>query len=226
MIDVLYEDNHLIAIHKPAGALAQGDHTGDAPVSEAVKDYIKKKYGKPGAVFLGTVHRLDRPTTGILLFARTSKATQRMNAQFRDKETEKTYWAIVEGHPTEDEQRLEHWLVKDQIKNKSRAYNRPHKHGKHAIMRYRVRFRGKKYSWLEIQLETGRHHQIRSQLSTIGHPVVGDLKYGARRSNPDGSICLHAQRLGFIHPVKKEPVEIVCPAPELPVWKAIISGKP
>lgn len=223
-LEVLYEDNHLIIVNKRAGDIVQGDKTGDRPLSEIVKDYISEKYDKPGNVFLGVVHRLDRPTSGAVIFARTSKALERMNKMLRERYVDKTYWAVVEGHPDEAEQTLVHYLRKNQKNNKSTAFSREGEDTKRAVLSYRSLCRLDNYSLLEVELETGRHHQIRCQLAAMGHPIKGDLKYGSRRSNKDGSIHLHALRIGFIHPVKKTPVEVLAAAPQDPVWKACIDS--
>ncbi len=212
---VLYEDNHIIAVNKTCNEIVQGDKTGDTPLSEIVKAYIKEKYNKPGEVFLGVTHRLDRPTSGVVLFARTSKALTRLNEMFKSHEQiRKTYWAIVQGCPKQPEGRLENWLVKNEAQNKSYIAKPGAKEAKLAILTYRTLERGDYYSLLEVNLETGRHHQIRCQLAAIGCPIKGDLKYGAKRSNPDGGICLHARQIAFVHPVSKQPVCITAPVPE------------
>ena len=212
---VLYEDNHIIAVNKTCNEIVQGDKTGDTPLSEIVKAYIKEKYNKPGEVFLGVTHRLDRPTSGVVLFARTSKALTRLNEMFKSHEQiRKTYWAIVQGCPKQPEARLENWLVKNEAQNKSYIAKPGAKEAKLAILTYRTLERGDYYSLLEVNLETGRHHQIRCQLAAIGCPIKGDLKYGAKRSNPDGGICLHARQIAFVHPVSKQPVCITAPVPE------------
>jgi 23S rRNA pseudouridine1911/1915/1917 synthase len=218
MLEVLYEDNHLIAINKKSGDIVQGDKTGDPPLSDFVKAYIKKKYNKPGEVFLGTIHRLDRPTSGIVLYARTSKALTRMNEQFRNKEAQKTYWAVVENAPPNTSGTLESYLQKNQKKNKS--YITKGADGKHAILDFKLLKKLDNFYHLEIKPKTGRHHQIRVQLANIGCIIKGDLKYGAKRSNKDASIHLLAQKLEFLHPVKKEPVSITAPAPKDSVWDA------
>jgi 23S rRNA pseudouridine1911/1915/1917 synthase len=218
MLDVLYEDNHLIAINKKAGDIVQGDKTGDTPLSDFVKAYIKKKYKKPGEVFLGTIHRLDRPTSGIVLYARTSKALSRMNEKFRNKGVKKTYWAVAENAPPNTSGTLESYLQKNQKKNKS--YVTKNDVGKHAILEYKLLKKLDNFYHLEIKPKTGRHHQIRVQLANIGCKIKGDLKYGARRSNKDASIHLLAQKLEFIHPVKKEAISITAPAPKDSVWDA------
>lgn len=212
-LEVLYEDNHLIAINKSGSDLVQGDETGDEPLSEKVKEYLKEKYKKPGDVFLGVVHRLDRPVTGVVLFARTSKALTRMNKMFQDKEVKKTYWAIVKELPEEDEATLHHYILKDSIKNKSYAFPKMRLGSKEAILTYRHISSAAKYHLLEVDLQTGRHHQIRCQLAKIGSPIRGDLKYGFARSNANGGISLHARKICFNHPVKQEPIEIIAPVP-------------
>ncbi|MBQ4390472.1 MAG: RNA pseudouridine synthase [Paludibacteraceae bacterium] len=212
---VLYEDNHIIAVNKAVGEIVQGDKTGDTPLSETVKAYIKAKYNKPGEVFLGVTHRLDRPTTGVVLFARTSKALARLNEMFKSHEAiSKTYWTIVENMPKLPEARLENYLLRNEKLNKSFVVKPGTKDAKLAILEYKVLSQGERYSLLEVHLLTGRHHQIRCQLAAIGCPVKGDLKYGAKRSNPDGGICLHARSIEFIHPVKRETITITAPLPE------------
>ncbi len=219
-LQVLYEDNHLIIVNKRVGDLVQGDKTGDKPLSEIVKSYIKEKYHKPGEVYLGVVHRLDRPTSGVVIFARTSKALSRLNEAFRNKEIQKTYWAIVKNPVLKDEDTLTHFLIKNQKNNKSTAYT-TEKHGsKKAVLHYKVNKVFDNYSLLEIDLETGRHHQIRAQLSKIGYPVKGDLKYGFNRSNKDAGIHLHAREISFTHPVKKEAIHVVAPTPKEVLWDA------
>ena len=222
---VLYEDNHIIAVNKTCNEIVQGDKTGDTPLSETVKAYIKAQYNKPGEVFLGVTHRLDRPTSGVVLFARTSKALTRLNAMFQSHDQiKKTYWAIVQGAPKQPEARLENWLVRNEAQNKSYIAKPGAKDAKQAILEYKTLVRGEHYTLLEVNLETGRHHQIRCQLAAIGCPIKGDLKYGAKRSNPDGGICLHAREIAFIHPVKKEPVRIVAPVPEDSVWQQLTAA--
>ena len=221
-LQVLYEDNHLIAVNKRPGDIVQGDKTGDLPLSEIIKKYIANTYNKPGKVYLGVVHRLDRPTSGIVLFARTSKATARLNQLFQEKKIKKTYWAIVEGLIPFESKTLTHYLVRNPKQNKSYAHDKKVPNSKLAILHFQVIQKLQKYTLLEIHLETGRHHQIRSQLSKIGYIIKGDLKYGAKRSNPDGSICLHARSVEFIHPVKKEPIEITAPPSPNEVWNACI----
>lgn len=222
---VLYEDSHIIAVNKTCNEIVQGDKTGDTPLSEIVKDYIKVKYNKPGAVFLGVPHRLDRPTSGVVLFARTSKALTRLNEMFKSHEQiKKTYWAIVQGCPKVPEARLENYLTRNETLNKSFIAKPNAKEAKLAILTYKTLIRGEHYSLLEINLETGRHHQIRCQLAAIGCPVKGDLKYGAKRSNPDGGISLHARQIAFIHPVKKEPICITAPVPNDSLWQQLAAS--
>ncbi len=218
MIEVLYEDNHLIVVNKMPGEIVQGDKTGDETLAEEVKAYIKKKYNKPGEVFLGIVHRLDRPTSGAVIFARTSKALARLNKMLQDKSIRKTYWAIVCERPPEEAGTLEHYLKKNEKQNKSYVYAKSVKESKKAILHYKLLAASKKYNLLEVELETGRHHQIRAQLASIDCKIKGDLKYGAPRSNSDGSISLHARKLEFIHPVKKEPLTIEADTPEDNLW--------
>lgn len=221
---VLYEDNHIIAVNKTCNEIVQGDKTGDIPLSETVKAYIKEKYNKPGEVFLGVTHRLDRPTSGVVLFARTSKALTRLNAMFKSHEQiRKTYWAIVQGAPKIPEARLENYLVRNEAQNKSYIAKPGAKEAKLAVLSYKTLVRGDNYTLLEINLETGRHHQIRCQLAALGCPVKGDLKYGAKRSNPDGGICLHARRIEFIHPVSKQEICITAPVPDDALWRALIT---
>ena len=220
-LQVLYEDNHLIVINKRSGDIVQGDKTGDEPLSEIVKKYIALKYNKPGAVFLGVVHRLDRPTSGIVVFARTSKALSRLNKLFADRQTQKTYWALVKNPPQAVAGTLTHYLKRNTKQNKSYAFAKAVPDSKKAILNFKLIKKLKTFSLLEIGLLTGRHHQIRSQLTAIGSPIKGDLKYGAARSNPDGSISLHARKLSFVHPVKKEKVTFSAPVPAGDViWKA------
>ena len=208
-VDVLYEDNHVIGINKRVGDIVQGDKTGDVPLSEHLKAYLKKKYNKPGEAYLGVVHRLDRPTTGVVLFAKTSKALSRLNAMFADKaQVQKTYWALVDAMPPATEGTLTHWLVRNEKQNKSVAHNKEVQQSKKAVLHYKLLKSFDHYHLLEIDLITGRHHQIRAQLAAIGLHIKGDLKYGAKRSNPDGGICLHAYKLTFEHPVKKEVISI------------------
>ncbi|TDT45420.1 23S rRNA pseudouridine1911/1915/1917 synthase [Maribacter spongiicola] len=221
-LQVLFEDNHLIVINKRPGDIVQGDKTGDLPLSETVKGYIKKKYDKPGNVYLGVVHRLDRPTSGIVVFAKTSKALPRLNKMFAEKDAKKTYWAIVKNSPEEPEKRLVHYMKRNTKQNKSYAHSNEVSESKKAILSYRIIKKLDRYYLLEVDLETGRHHQIRSQLTAIGSPIKGDLKYGFDRSNADGSIHLHARKLRLMHPVKKEPLEIIAPPPNDPIWNACL----
>jgi len=223
LLEILYEDNHLIAINKVAGDLVQGDQTGDKPLVEKVKSYIKKKYHKPGAIFLGVIHRLDRPTSGVVLFARTSKALSRMNKQFNHRKTEKTYWAIVGLDISPSNTSLTHWLKRNTKMNKSFAHDREIQESKKAVLHYKKIKKLDRYAVLEIRLETGRHHQIRCQLTHIGFPIKGDLKYGAKRSNPDGSIDLHARSLAVDHPTTKERIKIIAPPPAKPQWRFALS---
>ena len=231
---VLYEDNHIIAVNKTCNEIVQGDKTGDTPLSETVKAYIKEKYNKPGEVFLGVTHRLDRPTTGVVLFARTSKALTRLNEMFKSHEQiKKTYWAIVQGTPKQPQAMLENYLIRNEKQNKSYIVERPltlkvesgktiDKEAKRAVLTYRTLARGDHYTLLEVNLETGRHHQIRCQLAAIGCPIKGDLKYGAKRSNPDGGIALHARQIEFIHPVSKQNICITAPVPDDRIWRDLI----
>ncbi len=219
-LQVIYEDNHLIVINKRAGDIVQADKTGDKPLSEVVKDYIKIKYNKPGEVFLGVTHRLDRPTTGLVIFARTSKALSRLNNMFKKGEIQKKYWAVIKERPDPLKGRLIHWLKKNPKHNRSRAYDTEIKDSKKSILNYILKYSIERYHLLEIELETGRHHQIRCQLSHMGWPVKGDLKYGFDRSNPDASIHLHARQLQLLHPVRKQPVTFTAPTPDEPVWNA------
>jgi len=217
---VLFEDNHIIVINKRAGDLVQGDKTGDKPLPDVVKEYLKVKYNKEGNVFLGVVHRLDRPTTGIVVFAKTSKALPRLNKLFAEKTAHKTYWAVVKDAPPKQKDTLEHWLKKNPKNNKSTAFKKEVDGSKKAILHYELLKTLDNYKLLEINLETGRHHQIRCQLTTIGCHIKGDLKYGAKRSNKDASIHLHSRYLEFIHPVKKDPLKITAPVPKDPIWEA------
>ena len=235
-MEVVYEDNHIIIVNKQSGEIVQGDKTGDRPLSDIVKDYIKEKYQKPGAVFLGVVHRLDRPVSGLVIFARTSKALTRLNKMFAEGEVHKTYWAIVRrqesGNRRQDTgyriqetgdkwQTLEHWLVRNEKQNKSYAYPTEKPNAKKAILKYRTLSHSDHYTLLEVRLLTGRHHQIRCQLAAMGCPIKGDLKYGAPRSNPDGSISLMARRVEFVHPVSKEPIIVEAPVPNDTLWQAL-----
>jgi 23S rRNA pseudouridine1911/1915/1917 synthase len=217
---ILYEDNHVIVVNKLPSELTQGDKTGDAILPDLIKSYLKEKYQKPGNVFLGVVHRLDRPTSGALVFARTSKALERLNAQFRDKETNKVYWAIVGQKPTNANGSLVHYLKKNEAQNKSYVVAETTPGAKKATLHYQQIGASERYFLLEVQLETGRHHQIRCQLANMGCIIKGDLKYGDKRSNPDGSICLHARTLSFEHPTTKERIAITAPLPKLGIWNA------
>ena len=216
---VIYEDNHIIVINKTASEIVQGDKTGDTPLSETVKQYIKEKYAKPGNVFIGVTHRLDRPVSGLVIFAKTSKALTRLNEMFRAGEVKKTYWAVVKNAPKESEGELVHFLVRNEKQNKSYAYDKEVPNSKKAVLDYRLIGRSENYYLLEVDLKTGRHHQIRCQLAKMGCPIKGDLKYGSPRSNPDGSICLHARRVRFVHPVSKELIELKAPLSEGNLWK-------
>ena len=220
-MNVVYEDNHIIIVNKQSGEIVQGDKTGDRPLSDIVKDYIKEKYQKPGAVFLGVAHRLDRPVSGLVVFARTSKALARLNKMFAEGEVHKTYWAIVKNAPRTSEGTLEHWLVRNEKQNKSYAYDHERPNAKKAILKYRKLAHSDNYTLLEVNLMTGRHHQIRCQLAAMGCPIKGDLKYGAPRSNPDGSISLMARRVEFIHPVSKAPIVVEAPVPNDNLWQAL-----
>ncbi len=219
-LKVLYDDNHVIVVNKRAGDIVQGDKTGDKPLSDVVKEYIKDKYNKPGNVFLGTVHRLDRPTTGIVVFAKTSKALTRLNKLFASKDISKTYWAVVDREPPKSQDTLINWLKKNPKNNKSYAHIKEVKDSKKAILHYQLLKKLQRYFLLEVNLETGRHHQIRCQLSNLGCIIKGDLKYGANRSNKDASIHLHAREILFVHPVSKEDINIIAPLPKDPVWDA------
>lgn len=235
-MQVVYEDNHVIIVSKRSGEIVQGDKTGDEPLSETVKQYIKEKYNKPGEVFLGVVHRLDRPVSGLVVFARTSKALARLNKMFAEGQVHKTYWAIVERQRDREPEihgvqergsssmihspfiEIEHWLTRNEKQNKSYAHHREVQQSKRAALRYRQIGRSDRYDLLEVQLLTGRHHQIRCQLSAIGRPIKGDLKYGARRSNPDGSISLLARHIEFEHPVSHQQIVVDAPLPDDPLW--------
>lgn len=219
-LQILFEDNHIIIVNKRSGDITQGDKTGDIPLSDVVKAYIKKKYNKEGNVFLGVVHRLDRPTSGVIIFARTSKALERLNKMLRDKKINKTYWAIVKNHPKKEKDTLTHFLKKNPKNNKSFVHQKEVDGSKKAVLHYQLLKKLDNYSLLEIDLETGRHHQIRAQLSSIGFPIKGDLKYGFNRSNSDGSIHLHARKIAFVHPVSKEKISIIAPTPDDVIWNA------
>jgi len=215
---VVYEDNHIIVVNKTSSEIVQGDKTGDIPLSETVKQYLKEKYQKPGNVFVGVTHRLDRPVSGLVVFAKTTKALSRLNEMFKNSEVKKTYWAIVKECPRELEGELVHYLVRNEKQNKSYAYDKEVPDSKKAILHYRLIARSQNYNLLEVDLKTGRHHQIRCQLAKMGCPIKGDLKYGFARSNPDGSICLHARRISFIHPVSKEQIDLEAPVPPGSLW--------
>ena len=217
---VVYEDNHVIIVNKQSGEIVQGDKTGDTPLSETVKDYIKQKYSKPGNVFLGVVHRLDRPVNGLVVFARTSKALERLNRMFQSHEVKKTYWAITASCPKEPQGTLRHWIVRNEKQNKSYCHDHEVPNSKLAVLDYKLIANSERYYLLEINLHTGRHHQIRCQLAKMGCCIKGDLKYGAPRSNPDGSISLLSRKVEFIHPVSKEPVSVVAPLPDDNLWRA------
>ena len=218
---VVYEDNHIIIVNKTASEIVQGDKTGDTPLSEIVKQYLKVKYQKPGNVFIGVTHRLDRPVSGLVVFAKTSKALSRLNEMFKNGEVKKTYWAIVKDAPKEPEGELVNFLVRNEKQNKSYAYDKEVSGSKKAILHYRMIGRSENYFLLEVDLKTGRHHQIRCQLAKMGCPIKGDLKYGSARSNPDGGICLHARFVRFVHPVSKEVIEVEAPVPETRLWQGV-----
>ena len=222
---VLYEDNHIIIVNKTVSEIVQGDKTGDKPLSEIVKDYLKEKYNKQGNVFCGVTHRLDRPVSGIVVFAKTSKALSRLNEMFKNKEVNKTYWAIVKNKPKQTEGTLRHYLVKNEKQNKSYPYDTEKPNSKLAILHYKLIAESDKYNLIEVNLETGRHHQIRVQLAKMGCSIKGDLKYGAERSNPDGGISLHARHISFVHPVSKEQIEVFAPVPDDNLWKAFENSR-
>ena len=215
---VVYEDNHIVVVNKTSSEIVQGDKTGDTPLSEMVKQYLKEKYNKPGNVFIGVTHRLDRPVSGLVVFAKTSKALPRLNEMFRNGEVKKTYWAIVKECPKETEGELVHYLVRNEKQNKSYAYDKEVKNSKKAVLHYKLIGHSQNYYLLEVDLKTGRHHQIRCQLAKMGCPIKGDLKYGSPRSSPDGSICLHARTVQFVHPVSKEMIRLTAPVPEGNLW--------
>ena len=215
---VVYEDNHIIVVNKTASEIVQGDKTGDTPLSEMVQLYLKEKYNKPGNVFIGVPHRLDRPVSGLVVLAKTSKALARLNDMFRNGDVKKTYWAIVKERPKELEGELQHWLVRNEKQNKSYAYDKEVKNSKKAILCYKLIAHSVNYHLLEVDLKTGRHHQIRCQWAKMGCPIKGDLKYRSPRSNPDGSICLHARRVRFIHPVSKQEIDLTAPLPQGNLW--------
>lgn len=220
-MQVVYEDNHVIIVFKESGEIVQGDKTGDTPLSETVKAYIKEKHHKPGNVFLGVVHRLDRPVAGLVVFAKTSKALSRLNDMFRDGDIHKTYWAITKNRPAEPEATLVNWLVRNKKQNKSYVYDHEVPGSKKSVLEYRVAGQTENYNLLEVKLLTGRHHQIRCQLAAIGCPIKGDLKYGARRSNPDGSISLLSRHVAFVHPVSQELISVDSPLPKDNLWQSI-----
>ena len=220
-MQILYEDNHIIVVSKTSGEIVQGDKTGDKTLCDSVKEYIKEKYAKPGNVFLGIAHRLERPVSGIVIFAKTSKTLSRLNNMFRDGEVHKLYWAITQNMPQKEEDTLTHWIVRNEKQNKSYAYDREKPGSKKAMLHYKVISSTDNYTLLAVNLMTGRHHQIRCQLSAIGCPIKGDLKYGSRRSNNDGSISLHARKVEFVHPVSKQPMCIEAPVPDDRLWREI-----
>lgn len=219
-MNVLYEDNHIIIINKAAGEIVQGDKTGDKSLCDTMKQYIKEKYAKPGNVFIGLPHRLDRPVSGVVVFAKTSKALERLNTMFRDGNVKKIYWAITKGVPPGSEGEISTWILRNEKMNKSFSYPKEVKGSKHALLYYRFIAKSQNYNLLEVELKTGRHHQIRCQLASMGCPIKGDLKYGAARSNPDGSISLHARYIEFTHPVSKEPIKVTAPLPDDRLWKS------
>lgn len=218
-MEVVYEDNHLIIVNKTASEIVQGDKTGDTPLSETVKAYLKEKYQKPGNVFIGVTHRLDRPVSGLVVFAKTGKALSRLNEMFRTGQVEKTYWAVVKNFPPSQEEILTHYLIRNEKQNKSYAYEKEVPNSKLAKLHYKLIGKSENYYLLEVNLMTGRHHQIRCQLAKIGCPIKGDLKYGAPRSNSDGSICLHARKVKLIHPVSKQLIEVEAPVPNNSLWQ-------
>ena len=217
---VLYEDNHIIVINKEAGEIVQGDKTGDASLCDTMKQYLKEKYAKPGNVFIGLPHRLDRPVSGIVVFAKTSKALERLNRMFSEGSVKKIYWALTKGIPNPTEAEINSWILRNEKMNKSFSYPKEVKGAKRALLHYRLAAASQNYNLIEVELKTGRHHQIRCQLSSIGCPIKGDLKYGAQRSNPDGSISLHARYIEFTHPVSKELIAITAPLPGDRLWQS------
>ena len=219
-MNVLYEDNHIIIVNKAPGEIVQGDKTGDKSLCDTMKQYIKEKYAKPGNVFIGLPHRLDRPVSGVVVFARTSKALERLNNMFRDGDVKKIYWAITKERPANPEGEIDTWILRNEKMNKSFSYPKEVKGSKRALLYYRHIASSQNYSLVEVELKTGRHHQIRCQLASIGCPIKGDLKYGAKRSNPDGSISLHARSIEFMHPVSKEPIKVTAPLPADKLWKS------
>ena len=223
-MEIVYEDNHLIIVNKACGEIVQGDRTGDEPLVETLKQWIKEKYQKPGNVFCGVIHRIDRPTSGLVVFARTSKGLSRMNELFRKGEVHKTYWAIVQNRPPKQTDTLTHWLVAHEKGNRTEAFDAPKEGAQKAVLKYRVIAEGERYHLLEVELLTGRKHQIRAQLSHIGCPIKGDLKYGARRSNPGGGISLQSHRICFQHPVSKLEIDITAPTPPQPLWQALAAA--
>ncbi len=223
-MEIVYEDNHLIIVNKACGEIVQGDRTGDEPLVETLKQWIKEKYQKPGNVFCGVIHRIDRPTSGLVVFARTSKGLSRMNELFRKGEVHKTYWAIVQNRPPKQTDTLTHWLVAHEKGNRTEVFDAPKEGAQKAVLKYRVIAEGERYHLLEVELLTGRKHQIRAQLSHIGCPIKGDLKYGARRSNPGGGISLQSHRICFQHPVSKLEIDITAPTPPQPLWQVLAAA--
>lgn len=219
-MNVLYEDNHIIIINKRAGEIVQGDKTGDKSLCDTMKQFLKEKYAKPGNVFVGLPHRLDRPVSGVVVFAKTSKALERLNAMFRDGGVKKIYWAITKEKPLKPEDELQSWILRNEKMNKSFSYPKQVQGAKHAVLHYRHIASSQNYNLIEVELKTGRHHQIRCQLASIGCPIKGDLKYGSKRSNPDGSISLHARYVEFIHPVSKELIQVTAPLPNDKLWQS------
>ena len=222
---VIYEDNHIIVVNKASGEIVQGDKTGDESLCDTLKQYLKEKYNKPGNVFVGLPHRLDRPVSGVVIFAKTSKALERLNNMFRVGEVRKIYWAITKNKPLVAEGELSHWILRNEKMNKSFAYRKEVDGSKHALLNYRTLASSDNYTLIEVELKTGRHHQIRCQLSAMGCPIKGDLKYGAKRSNPDGSISLHARYVEFVHPVSKQPIKITAPVPKDRLWQSFERGE-
>ena len=222
---VIYEDNHIIVVNKASGEIVQGDKTGDESLCDTLKQYLKEKYNKPGNVFVGLPHRLDRPVSGVVIFAKTSKALERLNNMFRVGEVKKIYWAITKNKPLVAEGELSHWILRNEKMNKSFAYRKEVDGSKHALLNYRTLASSDNYTLIEVELKTGRHHQICCQLSAMGCPIKGDLKYGAKRSNPDGSISLHARYVEFVHPVSKQPIKITAPVPNDRLWQSFERGE-
>ena len=220
-MNVLYEDNHIIVINKRAGEIVQGDKTGDKSLCDILKQFLKEKYAKPGNVFVGLPHRLDRPVSGVVVFAKTSKALERLNTMFRDGNVKKIYWAITKEKPLKPENELQSWILRNEKMNKSFSYPKQVEGSKHAVLHYRHIASSQNYNLIEVELKTGRHHQIRCQLASIGCPIKGDLKYGSKRSNPDGSISLHARYVEFIHPVSKELIQVTAPLPDDKLWQSV-----